>query len=132
MNDVPTITINPETSGVTPTAQLLSKTNQTVMVIDELGRVIKLKKPAPLASLDFTKAAGHDKINLLYLVEVAHLKFVAAIDDEPIVTPSTDLQLRALYQRLGDEGNNAAQMGVADNFMTDQDQIKKDDEVKKS
>lgn len=41
---------------------------------------------------------------------------MAAIDDQPVATPSTEGELRALYQRLGEEGNEAAMQGVAENF----------------
>lgn len=82
-------------------------------VTDSLGRVIRLKKPRVLANLDFAKAAGGDRLNVLYLAEVAHLKYVAAIDDRPIATPSTEAELRALYEQLGDEGNEAAMHGAA-------------------
>ncbi|HHW4682572.1 MAG TPA: hypothetical protein ACQGQI_05185 [Xylella sp.] len=85
-------------------------------VTDALGRTIRLKKPGPLANLDFAKAAGSDTLNVLYLAEVAHLKFVAAIDEQPVATPSTEGELRALYMLLGEEGNECAMRGVAEHF----------------
>jgi hypothetical protein len=104
------VTINPsELATAKPAAK-------DVTVTDSLGRSIRLKKPNPLANLDFAKAAGSDKLNLLYLAEVVHLKFVAAIDDQAVATPSTEGELRALYQRLGEEGNEAAMRGVAEVF----------------
>lgn len=104
------VTINPsEQAAAKPAAKDFT-------VTDALGRTIRLKKPGPLANLDFAKAAGSDKLNVLYLAEVAHLKFVAAIDDQPVATPSTEGELRALYMRLGDEGNECAMRGVAEHF----------------
>ena len=105
-----------------------------MVVLDELGRSIRLKKPSPLANLDFTKAVGKGagtgqsraEVNLLYIATVDHLKYVAAIDDQVVVTPSTDGELRALYQRLGDEGNTAAQQGVADNFASTAEEVEAD------
>jgi len=99
-----------------PSEQLIKSSALEVTVTDTLGRHIRLKKPNPLANLDFAKAAGSETLNLLYLAEVAHLKFVAAIDEVPVATPSTESELRALYQRLGEEGNEAAQQGVAEHF----------------
>lgn len=101
---------------INPSEQVVKAASKDVTVTDSLGRVIRLKKPNPLANLDFAKAAGSEKLNVLYLAEVAHLKFVAAIDDQPVATPSTEGELRALYQRLGEEGNEAAMNGVATNF----------------
>jgi len=104
------------TVTLTPSAQIIKASAKEVVVDDALGRKITLRKPNPLANLDFAKAAGSSELNVLYLAEVAHLKFVAAIDGDSVPTPSTEPQLRALYQRLGDEGNEAAQRGVAANF----------------
>jgi hypothetical protein len=102
---------------VTPSEQIVKAAARDVVVDDALGRKITLRKPNPLANLDFAKAAGGAELNMLYLAEVAHLKYVAAIDGDPVPTPASEAQLRALYQRLGDEGNEAAQQGVAENFV---------------
>lgn len=117
------------TIGGTPSEQVVRAAAKSIEVTDELGRVITLKKPSPLASLDFAKAAGAGStgLNQLYLSEVAHLKFVAAIDGEPVVCPGSDGELRALYARLGDEGNEAAQLGVFEHFVPkdgDQEAVK--------
>ena len=107
------VTITP----IKPSEQLIKSAVKEVMVDDALGRKITLRKPGPLANLDFAKAAGGSELNMLYLAEVAHLKFVSAIDGEPVPTPASEAQLRALYQRLGEEGNEAAQRGVAASFI---------------
>lgn len=102
-----------------PSEQVVRAAAKSVDVTDDLGRVITLRKPSPLDGLDFAKAAGAGAlgVNQVYLAEIGHLKFVAAIDGETVITPSSDAELRALYQRLGDEGNEAAQLGVYANFM---------------
>ncbi|MGA4020416.1 hypothetical protein ACI2T7_03275 [Ralstonia nicotianae] len=102
---------------ITPSEQIVKAAAKELTVDDALGRKITLRKPNPLANLDFAKAAGGSELNMLYLAEVAHLKYVGAIDGELVPTPATEAQLRALYQRLGDEGNEAAQRGVAANFV---------------
>lgn len=104
---------------LTPSEEIVKVSVKEHHVTDSLGRVIRIKKPSPLANLDFSKAAGSDKLNLLYLSEVAHLKFIAAIDDVPVVTPSTEGELRALYSRLGEEGNEAASKAVAEHFFSE-------------
>lgn len=97
---------------------------KTFDVTDETGRVITLKKPSPLARLDFAKAAGNGSaagVNQVYLAMTAHLQFVSAIDGAAVATPTTEGELRALYARLGDEGNEAAQAGVYEHFMSTAD-----------
>jgi hypothetical protein len=104
----------------TPSEQIVRAAAKTFDVQDALGRTITLKKPSPLANLDFAKAAGSGnggEVNQVYLAEVFHLKFVAALDGTPIATPGTEGELRALYSRLGDEGNEAAQAGAYEHFM---------------
>ena len=41
-----------------PSEQIVKVATKDVVVLDELGRSIRLKKPSPLANLDFTKAVG--------------------------------------------------------------------------
>lgn len=112
-----TVTIKHPGDGDTPARAILAAANRTVDVSTVDGQVISLKKPAPLARLDFAKAAGGAEINQLYLAEVMHLPFVAAIDGAPVATPGSEGELRALYARLGDDGNDAAQLGVLEHFM---------------
>lgn len=79
------VTITP----IKPSEQLIKSAVKEVVVDDALGRKITLRKPGPLANLDFAKAAGGSELNMLYLAEVAHLKFVSAIDGEPVPTPAS-------------------------------------------
>jgi hypothetical protein len=117
----------------TPSTQIVRAAAKTVDVTDELGRVITLKKPSPLDNLDFAKAAGAgaEGVNQVYLSMIGHLKYVAAIDGEPIVTPGSDAEIRALYARLDEEGSDAILQGVIDHFMP-KDLAAKDDAVKNS
>ncbi len=112
---MPTVTITG--TGDTPAKIIVAAANRAVEVVSAEGRAITLKKPAPLARLDFAKAAGGAEINQLYLAEVMHLPYVAAIDGVAVATPGNDGELRALYARLGDDGNDAAQLGVLEHFM---------------
>ena len=110
-------TVTIKSTGETPAAKLIAAGNKRVEIIDAQGRTIVLKKPAPLARLDFAKAAGGAELNQLYLAEVMHLPFVVEIDGAAVATPGSDGELRALYARLGDDGNDAAQLGVLEHFM---------------
>lgn len=114
MNEQKTLAVGGATVTLSPSDKIIQAGNKTATVTDELGRVIVLKKPDPLSNLDFAKAAGSDRLNVLYLAEVAHLKYVASLDGAPVPTPGSEGELRALYLRLGDEGNAAAQKGVSE------------------
>lgn len=90
-----------------------------VVLTDSLGRAITIKKPKPLDALDFKIALGSNHTNTLYLVEVSHLPYVCDIDGDPVSVPRTERELRALYQRLGDEGNEAAQKAVIEAYFSE-------------
>ena len=100
-----------------PAAQMIRMGMAPMDVTDATGRVITLKRPMGLDNLKFAKAAGGAGLNELYLAECAHLKYVKAIDGVAVVCPGTEAELDALYVRLGDEGNVAAQLGVYEHFM---------------
>ena len=112
---MPTVKINE--TGQTPGAAFVAAAQRSIDVVSADGRTLSLKKPTPLARLDFAKAAGGGEINQLYLAEGMHLPYVAAIDEVSVVSPASDGELRALYARLGDEGNEAAQAGVLEHFL---------------
>ncbi|MBB3213427.1 hypothetical protein FHW67_002719 [Herbaspirillum sp. Sphag1AN] len=97
----------------------VAKPNEFI-VTDSTGREITLKKPSPLANLDFKKALGNNHQNVLYLVEVMPLAYVVKIGSDHVPIPSTESEIRALYQRLGEEGNEAVQLGVAEHFFPKQ------------
>jgi hypothetical protein len=99
----------------TPSAMIAQL--KAVDITDATGRLITVRKPPPLSNLDFAKATGGQTLNVDYLMTVFHLKFVGAIDGVPVPTPKTESELRALYLRLGDEGNDAVQEAVQANFM---------------
>ena len=98
----------------------IAASKKEVSVTDALGRVLVIRKPKPLANLDFKRALGPNHTNTLYLVEVSHLPYVASIDGVPVAVPTSDGELRALYARLGDEGNETAQKAVIETFYSTQ------------
>ncbi len=117
-----------EINQVTPSQQIIKSSAKEVEIIDDLGRIIKLKKPSPLANLDFRRALGitlgNNTENLMYLAETMPLAYVVAIDGEMVATPATNAEIRALYQRLDEEGNKAVQKAVVDNFFNQQQDVK--------
>ena len=117
---------------VKPSEQIIKSATKEFEVTDSIGRVIVIKKPNPLANLDFAKAAGGERVNVNYWGEVFHLKYVASIDGQPVSCPSTEGELRALYKRLGDEGNEAAMLGVYNNILSEYSKGKAEFELKNS
>ncbi len=103
--------------GEAPSQTLLAAAQRSFELITPEGHAITLRRPAPLSRLDFAKAAGGTELNQLYLGEVMHLPYVAAIDGVAVATPTSDGELRALYARLGDDGNDAAQLAVLEHFL---------------
>lgn len=103
-----------------------------IVVTDAQGRAISIKKPKPLDGLDFKIALGSNHTNTLYLVEVSHLQYVCEIDGEAVTVPKTERELRALYQRLGDDGNSVAQAAVIENFFSEKVKAAEEAEVKNS
>ena len=117
---------------ILPSAVVKNSAATRITVTDESGRIFTIKKPKPLDGLDFKLALGANHTNTLYLVEVSHLQYVAEIDGEPVNVPKTELQLRSLYQRLGDDGNSTVQKAVIENFFSEEAEKAKDAEVKNS
>ena len=71
------------------------------------GRTIKLATPPILAQYDLVAALGDLAENSTYLRMVTPLLHVAEIDGETVDAPSKLSQVRALIQRLGEEGISA-------------------------
>lgn len=114
--------------------KIIAAGQKSVTVTDDLGREITLKKPDALSNLDFQKAIGEGSTgyNVFYASEVGHLRYVSSIDGDAVVTPSSDGEIRALYKRLGEEGNVAAQLAVFKHF-TDKEAMKRvQDDIKNS
>lgn len=103
---------------VTPSQQIVKRAALRFDIHDSLGRKITIGLPSALDNLDFTKATGSDRVNIDYQLEVSHLKFVRAIDDEPVATPASEGELRALYSRLDHDGNQAVREGVVEKILS--------------
>jgi hypothetical protein len=104
----------------TPSAQIVAAAKRVIAITDALGRAIEIKRPGPLEKLDFAKAAGSGsggEVNQLYLAEIMHLQFVKSIDGTAVIVPKTEGELRALYSRLDEEGNDAVRTAVFEHFM---------------
>ncbi len=106
------VTINPAASGAM-TAEVKSEHQVT----DAKGRVLTLRKPNVLAQYRLVKMLGDSARNAAYMAMVTPLTYLAAIDGEPVMPPSTERELDALIQRLDDEGVMAIMDGLSANFV---------------
>lgn len=88
-------------------------------VTDKSGRVITLRKPPFIAQFDLIDALGASAGNETYRSMVTPLLYVAAIDGEAVSRPSNKNQLRALAQRLDEDGFLAVGEGIQRYFAED-------------
>lgn len=111
MSDQVKLTVNE-----TPTEQVIAKANAEIMVTDEDGRNITLKKPGVLAQYRLVDIMGDSAKNEVYMGMVLPLIFVAAIDGDTVRQPVTKREVEALIQRLDEAGIAAVMAGVQSNF----------------
>lgn len=104
-------------SEQTASEELISRSRKEVIVTDQLGRSIKLRKPTPLQKLNLTSWVGAENaMNPAYMLTVQSYLHVCEINGEA-VNIRTKLQLEALITRLGEEGEDAIAQAVVKNFM---------------
>lgn len=100
----------------TASEELIKKAQAEVVVIDEKGRAIKLKKPSVLAQFRLIEALGDTAKNQVYTAMVLPLIYIVGIDDEVLHPLNTKREIEALIQRLDEDGISAVSQGVMDNF----------------
>ena len=88
-----------------------------ITVTDARGRVIGIGKPPFHAQFDLVEAIGQSAENKTYMGMVSLLPWVKSIDGDPVLVPTTKLQVRALLQRLDEDGYTAVAEGVAEHFL---------------
>lgn len=104
------------TVNTTPSEQIVKAASADVLVTDKRGRSFKLKKPGVLAQFRLVEALGDVAKNEVYMGMVLPLIFIVAIDDDPVVQPTSKLQVEALIQRLDEDGIEAVMNGVQEHF----------------
>jgi hypothetical protein len=82
-------------------------------VIDNVGRVIKLRKPSLLDTYDLMKALGDDSKNTACLGMAYNVLYVGMIDGQLMTCPKTYSEFRMMLQRLDDHGLAAVNEGLA-------------------
>jgi riboflavin biosynthesis pyrimidine reductase len=109
-------TLKMNEAAITPSQQAVAKAAKTVVVTDAGGRKITLKKPSVLAQYDLIEVLEETAKNETYVAMVLPLLYVTDTDGDAVIAPRTKLQIRALIQRLGEDGVNAVMIGVGANF----------------
>jgi hypothetical protein len=109
-----------------PRAEVLAKAAVEVTVTDTRGRNITLKKPGVLAQYRIIEVAGGEAAkNEVWMGMVIPLIFVTSIDGDPVLQPTSRLQLDALIQRLDEDGLDAVMKGVREYFRGSEPEVDK-------
>lgn len=96
----------------TPTQKIVRAANDPVEVVDATGRVIVIKKLTPVERLRMLKLIGGQNEHYMGMAALAYL--VASIDGSPVTKPTSELQIEARIQQLGDDGIDAIAKGAAE------------------
>ncbi|SOY56857.1 hypothetical protein [Cupriavidus taiwanensis] len=97
-----------------PSEEVVARAAAEHTVTDTNGRQITLKKPGILAQFRLVEAMGPDAAeNAVYRTMCMPVIYVAAIDGEPIIPPTSKLELEALISQLDEAGLMAVQLGMA-------------------
>jgi hypothetical protein len=96
-----------------PTQVVLSAAAQTVVVTDKKGRRFVVRPPTALDTLRLFKAAGPVLAqNEPWLAMASLASTVTEIDGVPVPSPTSETQVEALVDRLGDDGLEALASSV--------------------
>lgn len=100
----------------TPSDVLIEQAKSEITVTDAMGRTITLKKPGVLAQYRLIEILGESARNEVYMGMVLPLIYVAGMDGDAVMQPSSKREVEALIQRLDESGIAAVMQGVQDNF----------------
>jgi hypothetical protein len=91
-----------------PSKRIIQDAKQTLCIRDGKNRKIEFCRPNALDTLRLLKAAGPDLSRNEAWLSMASLAFaVTSIDDIPAPQPTTEGQIEALIEKLGDAGVTA-------------------------
>jgi hypothetical protein len=118
-----------ETSGAAAAVQPLTIVNGTLVVPVKDGRRLTLTYPDPLAQYKIVRAMGPmDADNTRLCLMYMPLIYLTAIDETPVLLPTSLLQIEALIGRLGHKGLAALKAGIKVFDAADEEAV---DEAKK-
>lgn len=115
----------------TPSQAIVAKAAAQVNVTTPDGRVLTIKKPGVMAQFDMIEMLGDTARNAVYVSMVLPLLYLLAIDGEVVKRPKTKLELRALIERLDEDGIGALGEGVREHFGAKDEDASEDEAVKK-
>lgn len=100
-------------SGDQAAPEKLVLNGDTLIVPVKDGRKLTLTYPGPLAQYKIVRAMGPVESESARLCRMyMPLIYLSAIDDMPVLLPTSLLQIEALIERLGHKGLAALQEGV--------------------
>ena len=111
----PKVTIN----SAEPTAAqaLLVRAKEVATTTDARGRVLTLRKPSMMQQINFNKVpSAENGMKPAYMMMIAPLMYLQAIDDVPTPIPTTDNEIQARVEHLGDDGFEALIKCMAENY----------------
>lgn len=120
-----------ENNEPTASEKILRKSRETFSIKDELGRVLKVRAPSYLEKTDFIAALGERGALEGYITQVSPAMYVREIDGDPVTFPTRLSEVRALLQRLDEEGVTAVIKCVVENIMTNDGEKEAKDRLKK-
>jgi len=120
-----------EHGGQTASEKIIKKSRETYTVTDDSGRQIQVRAPSYLEKTDFIAALGESGTLDGYIAQVSPAMYVRAIDGDPINFPSRLSEVRAILQRLDEEGAKAVIECVVENIMTPDANKEAKDRLKK-
>ncbi len=96
----------------TPSSAFIKGAQKTVEVTDEIGRLFKIKKPAPVAQLRLIEVLGDLASNQAYMGAILPLICVATIDGHAPPAMSSKIAIESLLEQIGEEGMQAIATGL--------------------
>ena len=90
---------------MTPSETVLHASINTQVTTDKNGRKLVLRRPTALDTLRLFKAAGPVlSHNEPWLAMASLASSVQAVDGVPVPTPTTEMQIEGIIERLGEDG----------------------------
>lgn len=109
-----------------PTQQVLQAATQEYLVKDARGRQIALRKPGVLMQYRMVEVMGETAKNEVYMGMILPLMFVASIDGEQVMQPTSKREVEALIVRLDEDGINAVAAAVEQHYGKPNPEAEKD------
>jgi hypothetical protein len=114
------------TGVASPAAEIIKAATQEHTVTDARGRQITLRKPGILAQVDLVEAVGNSAKNEVYFTMCSQLLYVDKIDGHDVPPLLSKVDVRALFQRLDEDGYEAVSTGIREHYLPKDDTDERD------